>query len=110
VRWPLRRLSLRSHFLKLALLPMPISQFVSERQGIIVWWKNADGDAALPVVLIVILVRRYTVLTGLGAASVIGQAIPTLGAIDSPLPAQGICLRSPRRRLRNDDHGLAIPF
>jgi hypothetical protein len=62
---------------------MPISLSVSGQQGIIVWWKNAGGDAALPAVLIAILVRRYTVLTGLGAARVIGPAIPTLGAIES---------------------------
>jgi hypothetical protein len=48
-----------------------------------VWWKNADGDAALPVVLIAILVHRYMALTGLGAASAIGPATPTLGAISS---------------------------
>ena len=58
---------------------MPTPQWASERHGIIAQWKNADGDAARPVVPIAILVRRSTALTGRGVASNIGQPIPTVG-------------------------------
>ena len=60
---------------------MPASRLVSARHGIIAWSKNADGDAARPVVPIAILVRRYTEPTGRGAASNIGQPIPTVGVL-----------------------------
>jgi hypothetical protein len=58
---------------------MPASQLVSAQHGIIAWSKNADGDTARLVALIAILVRRYMEPTGRGAASNIGQPIPTLG-------------------------------
>jgi hypothetical protein len=58
---------------------MPASRLVSARHGIIAWWKNADGGAARPVVPIAILVRRSMEPMGRGAASNIGQPIPTLG-------------------------------
>ena len=58
---------------------MPTSRLVSERYGIIAWWENAGGDAVRLDVPIAILVRRYTEPTGRGAASNIGQPIPTLG-------------------------------
>src|SRR6266404_4633488 len=60
---------------------MPASQLVSARRGIIAWSKNADGDAARLVALIAILVRRYMEPTGRGAASNIGQPIPTVGVL-----------------------------
>jgi hypothetical protein len=58
---------------------MPASRADSARCGIIAWSKNADGDIAGLVVPIAILVRRSMEPTGLGAASNIGQPIPTLG-------------------------------
>ena len=58
---------------------MPTSQSVSERHGIIAWWENAGGDTAQLVVPIAIPVRRSMEPTGHGAASNIGQPIPTLG-------------------------------
>ena len=58
---------------------MPTSRLVSERRGIIAWWKIADGGAARLAVQIAILVRRSTALTGRGAASNIGRPIPTVG-------------------------------
>ena len=58
---------------------MPASQLVSAQHGIIAWWKNADGDAARLVVQVAILVRRSMEPTGHGAASNIGQPIPTVG-------------------------------
>ena len=58
---------------------MPASQLVSAQHGIIAWLKNADGDTAGLVVPTAILVRRYMEPTGRGAASNIGQPIPTLG-------------------------------
>jgi len=58
---------------------MPASQLGSERHGPIAWWKTADGDAARPVALTAILVRRSMEPTGRGAASNIGQPIPTVG-------------------------------
>jgi hypothetical protein len=59
---------------------MPACQLVSTQHGIIAWWKNADGDAARLVVQTAILVRRSMEPTGRGAASNIGQPIPTPGA------------------------------
>ena len=58
---------------------MPTSQLVSERRGIIAWWKIAEGGAARLAVLIAILVRRSMEPTGRGAASNIGQPILTVG-------------------------------
>ena len=58
---------------------MPNFLLLSERHGTIAWWKGADGDAAHRVVLIAIPVRRSMEPTGHGAASAIGQPIPTLG-------------------------------
>ena len=58
---------------------MPGSRLVSAQNGIIAWWKNADGDAARLVVRTAILVRRSMEPTGRGAASNIGRPIPTLG-------------------------------
>ena len=58
---------------------MPASQLVSAQHGIIAWSKNADGDTARLVVQTAILVRRYMEPTGRGAASNIGQPIPTVG-------------------------------
>ena len=58
---------------------MPTSRLVSERRGIIAWWKIADGGVARLAVLIAILARRYTEPTVRGAASNIGRPIPTLG-------------------------------
>ena len=60
---------------------MPASQLVSAQPGIIAWWKNADGDTARLVALIAILVRRSMEPTGRGAASNIGQPIPTVGVL-----------------------------
>ena len=59
---------------------MPASQLVSAQHGIIAWPKNADGDTAGLVVQTTILVRFSLEPTGRGAASTIGQPIPTLGA------------------------------
>ena len=58
---------------------MPASRLVSAQHGIIAWWENADGDTARLVVQTAILVRRSMEPTGLGAASNIGQPIPTVG-------------------------------
>ena len=58
---------------------MPASRLVSAQHGIIARWKNADGDTARLVVQTAILVRRSMERTGRGAASNIGQPIPTLG-------------------------------
>ena len=58
---------------------MPAFRLVSAQHGIIAWSKIADGDAARLVVLIAILVHRSMEPTGRGAASNIGQPIPTLG-------------------------------
>src|SRR6516162_1712557 len=58
---------------------MPACQLVSARHGIIAWSKNADGDTAGLVVQTAIPVRRSMEPTGRGAASNIGQPIPTLG-------------------------------
>ena len=58
---------------------MPASQLVSAQHGIIAWPKNADGDTAGLVVQAAILVRRSMAPTGRGAASNIGQPIPTVG-------------------------------
>jgi hypothetical protein len=60
---------------------MPTCRLVSERRGIIAWWKIADGGAARLAVLIAILVRRSMEPTGRGAASNIGQPIPTVGVL-----------------------------
>ena len=60
---------------------MPASQLVSAQHGIIAWWKIADGGAARLAVLIAILVRRSMEPTGRGAASDIGQPIPTVGVL-----------------------------
>ena len=58
---------------------MPASRLVSAQHGIIAWSKNAGGDTARPIVQTAILVRRSLGPTGRGAASNIGQPIPTLG-------------------------------
>jgi hypothetical protein len=58
---------------------MPASRLVSAQNGIIAWWKNADGDTARLVVQTAILVRRSMEPTGRGAASNIGQPIRTVG-------------------------------
>jgi hypothetical protein len=58
---------------------MPASRLISAQHGIIAWSKNADGDTARLVAQIVIPVRRSMEPTGRGAASNIGQPIPTLG-------------------------------
>jgi hypothetical protein len=58
---------------------MQASRSVSDRQGIIAWLKNAGGDTARLVVPIAIPVHRSMEPTGHGAASNIGQPIPTLG-------------------------------
>jgi hypothetical protein len=58
---------------------MPASQLVSGQHGIIAWSKNADGDTAGLVVQTAIPVRRSMEPTGRGAASNIGQPIPTVG-------------------------------
>jgi hypothetical protein len=60
---------------------MPTCPLVSERRGIIAWWKIADGGAARLAVLIAILVHRSMEPTGRGAASNIGQPIPTVGVL-----------------------------
>ena len=60
---------------------MPASQLVSARHGIIAWSKAADGDTARLVVQTAILVRRSMEPTGRGAASNIGQPIPTVGVL-----------------------------
>jgi hypothetical protein len=60
---------------------MPASRLVSAQSGIIAWWKNTDGDATRLVALIAILVRRSMEPTGRGAASNIGQPIPTVGVL-----------------------------
>jgi hypothetical protein len=59
---------------------MPGSQLVSAQHGIIAWSKNADSDTARLVVQAAILVRRSMEPTDRGAASNIGQPIPTVGA------------------------------
>jgi hypothetical protein len=56
---------------------MPASQLA--QHGIIARSKNADGDTAGLVVQTAILVRRSMEPTGRGAASNIGQPIPTVG-------------------------------
>ena len=58
---------------------MPTSRLVSERRGIIAWWEIADRDPARVVVPTAILARRSMAPTGRGAASNIGQPIPTVG-------------------------------
>jgi hypothetical protein len=58
---------------------MPTFRLVSAQHGTIARWKNADGDTARPVAQIAILVRRSMEPTGRGAASNIGQRIPTAG-------------------------------
>ena len=58
---------------------MPASRLVSAQHGIIAWSKNADGDTAELVVQTAILVRRSMEPMARGAASNIGQPIPTLG-------------------------------
>ena len=68
---------------------MPASRLVSAQQGIIAWSKNADGDAARLVVQTVILVRRSMEPTGRGAASNIGQPIPTPGVLATTTLSKG---------------------
>src|SRR6266700_4358609 len=68
---------------------MPASQLVSAQHGIIAWSKNADGDTARLVALIAILVRRSMEPTGRGAASNIGQPIPTVGVPATTTTSEG---------------------
>ena len=68
---------------------MPASQLVSAQHGIIAWSKNADGDTARLVALTAILVRRSMAPTGRGAASNIGQPIPTVGAQTTTTLSEG---------------------
>ena len=58
---------------------MPTFRLISAQHGIIEWSENADGDTAGLVVQIAILVRRSMEPTDRGAASNIGQPIPTVG-------------------------------
>src|SRR5437660_1291463 len=73
---------------------MPTSRLVSERRGIIAWWKTADGGPARLAVLIAILVRRSMAPTGRGAASNIGQPIPTVGVPATTTLSEGYCAHS----------------
>ena len=68
---------------------MPASQLLNGQHGIIAWSKNADGDTAGLVVQTAILVRRSMEPTGRGAASNIGQPIPTLGVQATTTPSEG---------------------
>src|SRR2546423_1665730 len=76
------------------------SQLFNAQHGIIAWSKNADGDAARLVVRTAIRVRRSMEPTGRGAASDIGQPIPTIGAqatttlSDWYHPTKGLCWRT----------------
>jgi hypothetical protein len=57
-----------------------------------VWLKSAGGDAARPVVPIVIPVRRYTEPMDRGAAHNTGPAIHMFlidGAIETPIELRG---------------------
>ena len=58
---------------------MPASRLVSAQHGIIARPQNADGDTARLGAQTAILVRRSMEPTGRGAASNIGQPIPTVG-------------------------------
>jgi hypothetical protein len=75
---------------------MPASQLVSAQHGTIAWSKNADGDTARLAVQTGILVRRFMELTGLGAASNIGRAIPTLGVQATITTSDGYWAFAPR--------------
>jgi hypothetical protein len=66
---------------------MPASQLVNARHGIIA--RNAVGDAAGLVVQTAILVRRSMEPTGRGAASNIGQPIPTVGVLATTTLSEG---------------------
>ena len=70
---------------------MPASQLVRAEHGIIAWSKNADGDTAGLVVQTAILVRRSMEPTGRGAASNIGQPIPTPGVQATTTLSKGYC-------------------
>jgi hypothetical protein len=74
---------------------MPASRLVSARHGIIAWWKNADGDTAELVVQTATLVRRSMEPTGRGAASNIGQPIPTVGGPAITTLSEGYCPSHP---------------
>jgi hypothetical protein len=71
---------------------MPASQSVSAQHGIIAWSKNAVGDTAGLAVQTAILVRRSMEPTGRGAASAIGQPIPTLGVQATTTQSKGYCV------------------
>jgi hypothetical protein len=58
---------------------MPASRLVSAQHRIIAWPQNAGGDTARLGVQTAILVRLSMEPTGRGAASNIGQPIPTAG-------------------------------
>ena len=75
---------------------MPTFQSASAQHGIIAWSKNADGDIAGLVVPIAILVRRSMEPTGRGAASNIGQPIPTLGVPATTTLSKGVFPQRPR--------------
>ena len=74
---------------------MPASRLVSAQHGIIAWSENADGDTAGLVVPTAILVRRSMEPTGRGAASDIGQPIPTVGAQATTTLSDGTIRQSP---------------
>jgi hypothetical protein len=77
---------------------MPTYQSVSESRGIIAWWENAGGGTARLVVPIAIPVRRSMEPTVRGAASNIGQLIPTLGVQATTILSKGFLGLSRSRR------------
>ena len=81
---------------------MPTSQLVSAQHGIIAWSKNADGDTARPVVQTAILARRSMAPTGRGAASNIGQPIPTVGVPATTTLSEGYWVFAGRTALASN--------
>ena len=81
---------------------MPTSQLVSAQHGIIAWSKNADGDTARPVVQTAILARRSMAPTGRGAASNIGQPIPTPGVRATTTLSEGYWVFAGRTALASN--------
>lgn len=79
---------------------MPASRLVSAQHGIIAWSKNVDGDTAELVVQTVIHVRRSMEPTGRGAASNIGQPIPTVGVRATITLSEGYWVFAGRTALR----------
>jgi hypothetical protein len=89
---------------------MPASQLVSAQHGIIAWSKNADGDAARLVVQTTILVRRSMEPTGRGAASNIGQPIPTVGVPATTTLSEGYWVFAGRTAPRTRLGGRVLPI